>query len=330
MRFVSVFAVVCMTGITLTVGASGCRRDRDAYRPPQGAAAQGLAYGLGNPDADEREDAAKDLRDDGGPPMDSVPHLLTAIRQEQNKKAFAQMMITLGASGSPEAKPIIDAHLTHQDEDLREAAEDAAKRWYKRTGQQAPQAMPKEVALLQSPDWEKRRGAADDLRDNNGPPPPAVPYLIAAAQKETHPKALGAMLITLGSSGAPEAKPLIEARVNDPDSDMRRWARRGMKNWLQKNGTMVRQDVTTLPLPAVSASASVSTSSPAPAAPHPGESGCQQFGTACAADPFDTGKCKKDLAPLSYTAVQAWADCVNSSTDPCQKAHTACVAKAGK
>jgi hypothetical protein len=185
------------------------------------------------------------------------------------------------------------------------------------------------VALLQSPDWEKRREAADDLSEHNGPPPPAVPYLLAAAQKETNAKALGAILITLGNSGAPEAKPLIEARVNDPDSDMRRWARRGMKNWLKKNGTMVRQDVTTLPVPAVSASASVSTSSPTPA-PHPGESGCQQFGTACAADPFDTAKCKKDLAPLSYTAVQAWADCVNSSTDPCQKAPDACVARTGQ
>jgi len=158
-----------------------------------------------------------------------------------------------------------------------------------------------------------------------------VPYLIAAAQKETNPKALGAMLITLGSSGAPEAKPLIEARVNDPDSDMRRWARRGMKNWLQKNGTMVRADIATAPPPAVSASASASTSTSSPATtPHPGESGCQQFSTACATDPFDAPKCKKDLAPLSYTEVQAWADCVNSSTEPCQKAHNTCMAKKGK
>ena len=323
MRFQSVFAVICVAGLTLAASGSGCRRNKNArVQPPSG-----LAYNLGNPDADEREDAAKDLRDDGGPPPDAVPHLLSAIAREQNGKAFAEMLITLGASGAPEAKPIIDAHLNHPDEDMREAAETATKKWYARSGQQAPQPLPKEVGLLQSPDWEKRRGAADDLGDNNGPPAVAVPYLLAAAQRETNAKALGAMLITLGSSGAPEAKPMIEARVNDPSSDMRRWARRGMKNWLTKNGTTVRQDIPTfVPAPPLSTS---TTAKPAEAA-HPGASGCEQFAAICAADPFDLAKCKKELAPLSYTEVQIWADCVNASTESCQKAHSACVAKAGK
>src|SRR5262249_20063157 len=145
----------------------------------------------------------------------------------------------------------------------------------------------------------------------------------------TAPKALGAMLITLGESGAPEAKPLLDAHVNDPSDDMRRWARNGMKRWQAKNGQRVRQDVSTpgmMPAPPPTRPAPAASAPAAP--PAKGPDGCDQFATICASDPFDTNKCKSDMKAISYPQQQVWADCINSSTDPCQKAHDGCVTKA--
>jgi hypothetical protein len=98
-----------------------------------------------------------------------------------------------------------------------------------------PRSPAEEVGLLGNPDWKERRSAADGLRDHGGPPAEALPALYAALQAEQSPKVLGAILITLGASGIPEVRPFIDARVNDPDEDMRRWARRALKYWLVKN-----------------------------------------------------------------------------------------------
>src|SRR5262249_60607218 len=92
------------------------------------------------------------------------------------------------------------------------------------------------IRNLQSADREDRRHAADELRDDNGPPPEAIPYLLAAIQHEQNPKAFGAMMITLGKSGIVEARSIIDPRVNDPDEDMRRWARRALKQWRGRHG----------------------------------------------------------------------------------------------
>ena len=323
MRVLPLLALLC--AVSVPAAASGCKRDHFNHPvAPPGANGGYIAYGLGAEDADKRKDAAEDLREDDGPPPDAVPHLIAALQREQDKDAYAEMLITLGASGSPDARPLLETNLQNPVEDIREAAEKGFKLWSKRTGQAAPQQMPKAVAKLQSRDWEDRRDAAEDLRDDGGPPAIAVPHLIAAAQKETAPKALGAMLITLGASGAPEAKPLIEARVNDPDPDMRRWARKGMKNWQAKNGERVRQDVST---PALTPPPATTGPAAAPP-PQQGPDGCDQFKTICAADPFDLQKCKADLKVVSYPQQQVWADCINSSTDPCQKAHDGCMTKA--
>jgi hypothetical protein len=90
-------------------------------------------------------------------------------------------------------------------------------------------------AGLQSPDPVERRKAADGLRKGDEVPPEAVPMLAAAADKEVDPQALGAMLIALGVSGSPEAKPRICKRFGDPDVKMSRWANHAMQAWLKQN-----------------------------------------------------------------------------------------------
>lgn len=94
------------------------------------------------------------------------------------------------------------------------------------------------VGELRSPDPAARRSAADDLRTETGVPPEAIPALLEAARAEKDPPALGAMLITLGDSGHPDAKPLIDAQIPSNDRDMRRWAGRALKYWMIKTGQM--------------------------------------------------------------------------------------------
>ena len=102
-----------------------------------------------------------------------------------------------------------------------------------------------------------------------------------------------------------------------------------MKIWRIKNGQQVRRDVETKPPPAPVASGATTA---APSAEPPPPDGCQQFKEICAADPFDLDKCRTDMKPLSYDQQVSWADCVNASSEKCQKAHTTCMvkAKAGK
>jgi HEAT repeat protein len=285
-----------------------------------------LPYGLGHEDADNRKDAAEDLRDDGGPPPAAVPHLFTALQREPDDDARKQILITLGASGVPDARRVLESYLRHPNDETREGAEKGLELWSKKTGQAMPRQMG-EIAKLESPDWEVRREAADDLADDNGPPKEAVAPLVAAAGKERYPKALGAMLLTLGKSGAPEAKPVIEGHVDSKDTDVRRYARRAQKSWLLKNGHTVRKDVETpAPAPPPVATATAAAAPPAPAPP--AQDGCDQFKGICGADPFSLDKCKNEMKPLSYSQQQVWADCVNSSTATCQKAHDTCVVKA--
>lgn len=91
------------------------------------------------------------------------------------------------------------------------------------------------IAMLQSPDPGQRRDAADDLMDGGGPSPQAVPYLIAAIQREQDPKTYGVMLLALGKSGAPEAKPYIEANLQNPNKNVRNRAEQALVYWSQRN-----------------------------------------------------------------------------------------------
>jgi hypothetical protein len=95
------------------------------------------------------------------------------------------------------------------------------------------------IASLRAPDAATRQHAADSLRTKEGVPAAAVPALLSALQAEQDPHARGAMLITLGKSGAAEAKaPIDQAVQTAADPDNRRWAARALKGWMIQTGQL--------------------------------------------------------------------------------------------
>jgi hypothetical protein len=277
--------------LTLAVTLSGgCRRRGSRLPTPEAAVAA-----LSDPNPDRRKDAAEMLRDDGGPPGSAVPALLAAEARETDPEAREQILITLGASGAPEARPALEAAMRDPERDVRKGAERGLHLWGKKSGHSSPEQLAR-IAALKSPDWEARREAADDLRDDGGPPADAIPALLEAARTKTHPKALGAMLLTLGESGAPTAKAPILASLQAADQDLRRYAQKAHKLWLLRNGEQLRKDVETATAAAASG----------------GSDGCEQFKQICGADPFDLARCRGDMQPLSYKQQVAWAECVNA------------------
>jgi HEAT repeat protein len=95
------------------------------------------------------------------------------------------------------------------------------------------------VTSLRSPDTEVRQRAADDLRadDANGVRPFAVPALLSALASEPEPDVRGAILLTLGRSGAEEAKAAIDdAIASETDPHVQRAARRALTYWRVQNG----------------------------------------------------------------------------------------------
>jgi hypothetical protein len=102
-------------------------------------------------------------------------------------------------------------------------------------------AMPPDeaVAAIHDADPKVRQTAADSLRAGNVVPGGAIPALLQAVQAEPVPFVRGAMLITLGTSGAAEAKPIIDQAVmTAPDPDTRRWAGRALKAWMIQTGAV--------------------------------------------------------------------------------------------
>ncbi len=91
------------------------------------------------------------------------------------------------------------------------------------------------IGDLQSPDPRDRTAAAHGLRRGGGVPPEAVPALFQALQVEQNKKARGAELVTLGTSGSPQAEPFICQAVYDPDVDVRRWGKQALTIWLPMN-----------------------------------------------------------------------------------------------
>lgn len=101
-----------------------------------------------------------------------------------------------------------------------------------------PRTVPQLLAELRHPDPQIRRGAADDLRMDAGVPAEAVGPLLEAISVEKDKYAHGAMMITLGKSGVPEAKPHIDGAIPIPDKEVRRWAGRALKYWMIANGQL--------------------------------------------------------------------------------------------
>jgi hypothetical protein len=95
------------------------------------------------------------------------------------------------------------------------------------------------VANLQSPDPMQRRNAADSLHADSNAPAAVVGNLLQAVQAEQVPNARGAMLIALGTWGAPQAKPLIDQAVaTAPTPEEQRWAGRALHYWMIQTGAM--------------------------------------------------------------------------------------------
>lgn len=121
------------------------------------------------------------------------------------------------------------------------------------------------IASLKSPDAGERRDAADDLRNSGGPTPEGTRALLDAIKTETDERAYGAMLISLGASGAPEAEPLICAKVYAPDARMRTYAKRALKFYLEHNRASHGCPPPGTPPASASTTATPTTSSPTPA-----------------------------------------------------------------
>src|SRR5689334_22508722 len=114
MRLSSLLAAAALS-LCLAAGA-GCRRD--------GARSAVDQYSqLQSPDPDERRDAAHELMDEDGPSPDAVPHLIAALQREQDPKTYGVILLALGKSGAPEARPYIESNLHNQNKDVRERAE---------------------------------------------------------------------------------------------------------------------------------------------------------------------------------------------------------------
>jgi HEAT repeat protein len=91
------------------------------------------------------------------------------------------------------------------------------------------------IADLRSPDPKERAHAARALRAHGEVPPEAIPALFQAIQVEQNKKARGEQVITLATSGEPQAEPLICQAVYDPDVDVRRWGKQALTVWLPMN-----------------------------------------------------------------------------------------------
>jgi len=102
---------------------------------------QAMAH-LHDPDPTARQHAADALRSENMSPQE-VQALLEAVRGEQELKARAAMMISLGASGAQEAKPVIDDYVMRaQSFDEQKYAGRALKYWMWKTG-----GLPKDYAF---------------------------------------------------------------------------------------------------------------------------------------------------------------------------------------
>jgi hypothetical protein len=106
------------------------------------------------------------------------------------------------------------------------------------TGCGPPKTVAEIVTELRDPSAGKREDAAADLQTDDGVPVQAIPALLQAARIERDADSLGVMLMTLGKSGVPEARPLIDQFVFTASPKGRRRAGRALQYSLVANGRM--------------------------------------------------------------------------------------------
>lgn len=156
-------SLALIVAVALALSA-GCRQPKSPHDLAAGV--------LNSPDADEREDAAKDLADpDEGPPLEVVPALITALEREKNAKAYAAILIALGKSGAPQAKPYLEVNLNNTNKEVRRAADRGLKLWSEKN--------PEGVAPPTIPILPGQPGMppppAEPLPPPGAPPPPPAP-----------------------------------------------------------------------------------------------------------------------------------------------------------
>jgi hypothetical protein len=84
--------------ISLALGSAACGHPRSPAE---------LEAGLNDPDPKVRRTSADGLRHGDDVPADAVPKLLAAIANEKDPEVYGAELITLGASGVADAKPLI-------------------------------------------------------------------------------------------------------------------------------------------------------------------------------------------------------------------------------
>lgn len=104
---------------------------------------------------DERRAAAHDLRAEGGPSADATRAVLEAIKTETDEHTYGEMLITLGASGAPEAEAFICPKVYAADARARNVAKRALKLYLEHNraspGCPPPGAPPSPVAQTRVP-----------------------------------------------------------------------------------------------------------------------------------------------------------------------------------
>ena len=121
--------IVLPLSLAACAALAGCRSDA----PPRNAAQM-----LQSADPDTREDAAKDLASDDGPTPDMVPMLIAALEREQNSDVYAALLIALGKSGAPEAKPYLEVNTHNKNKGVRRGAEKGLEYWARKNPNGVP------------------------------------------------------------------------------------------------------------------------------------------------------------------------------------------------
>ncbi len=80
------------------------------------------------------------------------------------------------------------------------------------------------------------RNIEDEAKSTSALPADVLDELLAKVEKEPNAKVKGSMVIALGYTGDPRAKPIIEAYLQTSDPDQQRWAGRAWSWYLIRTG----------------------------------------------------------------------------------------------
>ncbi|MFO0593108.1 MAG: HEAT repeat domain-containing protein [Polyangiaceae bacterium] len=145
---------------------SGCRH-ADVSSPGARYAA------LESPDEDDRRAAIKEMLQTGGAHPQEVPMVIEALKREPDPKNYGMMLLLLGKSGAPEAKPFIDANIENPNKFVRERAFAAREMWVKTHVNYAPAGPP--AGAPQPPDTAGPQPDQGGEPPQLPPPPPGSP-----------------------------------------------------------------------------------------------------------------------------------------------------------